>query len=87
MKWRKVKNNSAKSKWLPLTAASSRFSTETYAWTMYHAKPSKNVSEMDYGSKESWNITRDQENKSLQILRPNFEIFWLKMPKFTISRR
>ena len=32
----------------------------------------------DYGSKESWNIARDQENKSLQILRPNFEIFWLK---------
>ena len=54
------------------------FFPETYAWTMYHAKPSKNVSEMDYGSKESWNITRDQENKSLQILRPNFEIFWLK---------
>ena len=80
MKWRKVKNNSAlsKSKWLPLTAANSSSSLETYAWTMYHAKPYKNVSEMDYGSKESWNIARDQENKSFQILWLNLEMFWLK---------
>ena len=34
--------------------------------------------EMDHGSKESWNIARDQENKTLQILWPDFEIFWLK---------
>ena len=33
---------------------------------------------MGYGSKESWNIARDQEKKKLQILWPDFEIFWLK---------
>ena len=45
---------------------------------MYHAKPQKNVSEMGYGSKENWDIARDLEKKGLQILWPDFEIFWLK---------
>ena len=60
------------------TAAGNHFFPETYAWTMYHAKPPKNVSEIDYSSNESWNIARNQEKKSSQILWPNFEIFWLK---------
>ena len=33
---------------------------------------------MDYGSKKSWSIACEQEKKSLQIIWPNFEIFWLK---------
>ena len=36
---------------------------------------------MYYGSKESWNIARDQEEKSLEILWQKFEIFWLKNVK------
>ena len=48
------------------------FFPETYAWTIHHAKPPKNVGGMDYDSKESWNIFRDQEKRSLQILWPIF---------------
>ena len=36
---------------------------------------------MYYGSKESWNIARDQEEKSLEILWQKFEIFWIKNVK------
>ena len=33
---------------------------------------------MYYGSKESWNIARDPEEKRLEMLWLKFEIFWLK---------
>ena len=64
----------------------SHFFPETYAWTMYRVKPPKKVSEMEYGSNERGNITRDQEKKFHRSYGPIFKYFDWKMPKSTISR-